>query len=212
MKGRLLLALVLALGTPACSQAPTAPPAKKPEAKAPAATAMGPAAREVETGPAPQINATRAMQYVREIVSFGPRPVGSPGHRKVEAYLLSHLKGDQVETDEFTASTPAGTFTMRNYIARYPGSKDSVIVVATHYDTLYPQKNFVGANDGGSEQQDRNKKKTEEQGFHDVQGWAAGVVMVVDFLSMSPKKSSSALSTFTLISTVAWTSMGSSLR
>jgi Zn-dependent M28 family amino/carboxypeptidase len=52
--------------------------------------------------------------------------------------------------DEFTASTPAGAFPMRNYIARYPGTKDSVIVIATHYDTLYSRKDFVGANDGGS--------------------------------------------------------------
>jgi len=152
MSGRLLLVLVLvlALGTPACSQAPTTPPDKKPEAKAPAAPAAATAARGVEAGAAPQINAARAMQYVREIVSIGPRPVGSAGHRKLEAYLLTHLKGDQVETDEFTASTPAGTFPMRNYIARYPGTKDGVIVIATHYDTVYSLKNFVGANDGGS--------------------------------------------------------------
>jgi Zn-dependent M28 family amino/carboxypeptidase len=87
---------------------------------------------------------------VREIVAIGPRPIGSAGHRKLESYLRSHLKGDSVEVDEFTASTPAGVFPMRNYIARYPGTKDSVIVIATHYDTLYARKDFVGANDGGS--------------------------------------------------------------
>jgi glutaminyl-peptide cyclotransferase len=39
---------------------------------------------------------------------------------------------------------------MRNYIVRYPGKKDGVIVLATHYETNYPLKdiNFVGANDG----------------------------------------------------------------
>jgi hypothetical protein len=144
MSVRLLLVLLLALATPACSQTPMAPPAKKPEAKSPA----GPAAPA--TGPAARVNPARAMQYVREIVGMGPRPVGGSGHRKLESYLLSHLKGDQVETDEFTATTPAGAFPMRNYIARYPGVKDSVIVIATHYDTLYSRKNFVGANDGGS--------------------------------------------------------------
>lgn len=148
MKGCLLLALLLALGTPACSQAPTAPPAKKPEAKAPAAPAV--TARGDAAGTAPRINPARAMQYVREIVGIGPRPVGSSGHRKLESYLLAHLQGDKVETDEFIATTPAGTFTMRNYIARYPGTKDGVIVIATHYDTVYSLKNFVGANDGGS--------------------------------------------------------------
>ena len=39
---------------------------------------------------------------------------------------------------------------MRNYIVRYPGKKDGVIVLASHYETNYPLKdiNFVGANDG----------------------------------------------------------------
>ena len=39
---------------------------------------------------------------------------------------------------------------MRNYIVRYPGKKDGVIVLASHYETNYPLKDidFVGANDG----------------------------------------------------------------
>jgi glutaminyl-peptide cyclotransferase len=153
MSGRLLLVLTLALAMPACSQTPAESPGKAAEAKPRAAPAPAPAgavARSVDEGSAPRINPARAMQYVREVVGFGPRPVGSPGHRKLEDYLRAHLKGDNVEIDEFTATTPAGTFPMRNYIARYPGTSDSVIVIATHYDTLYSQKNFVGANDGGS--------------------------------------------------------------
>lgn len=41
---------------------------------------------------------------------------------------------------------------MHNYIVRFPGKKDGVIVLATHYETNYPLRNinFVGANDGGS--------------------------------------------------------------
>ncbi|MGH9668995.1 MAG: M28 family peptidase [Terriglobales bacterium] len=130
--------------TSACAQPPAAP-AKKAEPRKPAVAtpAAGAAA-------APRINPARAMQYVREVVNIGPRPVGSPGHRKLETYLRSHIKGDNLEVDEFMATTPAGSFTMRNYIARYPGTKDSVIVVATHYDTIHPLRNFVGANDGGS--------------------------------------------------------------
>lgn len=150
MSGRLLFLLMLALATPACSQAPTAPPAKKPEAKPAVSAAAAAHGAGVEEGAAPRINATRAMQYVREIVGMGPRPVGSSGHRKLESYLRSQLKADSVEVDEFTAATPAGAFPMHNYLARYPGTKDGVIVIATHYDTLFPQKDFVGANDGGS--------------------------------------------------------------
>jgi Zn-dependent M28 family amino/carboxypeptidase len=41
---------------------------------------------------------------------------------------------------------------MRNFIVRFPGKKDGVIVLATHYETNYPLRtiNFVGANDGGA--------------------------------------------------------------
>ena len=55
-----------------------------------------------------------------------------------------------VEQDKFTAQTPVGKFPINNIIAKFPGKKDGIIVVAGHYDTLYSQPKFVGANDGGS--------------------------------------------------------------
>ena len=90
------------------------------------------------------------MQYVKEIVKFGPRPLGSANHKKVEDYITSHLKGDQVEDDVFTADTPEGKFPVHNIIAKYPGTKDGIVVIASHYDTNYPLRNtsFIGANDG----------------------------------------------------------------
>jgi Zn-dependent M28 family amino/carboxypeptidase len=41
---------------------------------------------------------------------------------------------------------------VRNIIAKYPGKRDGIIVIAGHYDTNYPLRNvgYVGANDGGS--------------------------------------------------------------
>jgi hypothetical protein len=99
---------------------------------------------------APRVNGERAMQYVREVVGFGSRPDGSVAHEKLQAYLRDQLRGIDLQEDSFTASTPAGRFPMRNLIAKFPGSKDGIIVVAGHYDTNYPLKNFVGANDGGS--------------------------------------------------------------
>jgi Zn-dependent M28 family amino/carboxypeptidase len=91
------------------------------------------------------------MQYVKEVVAFGPRPPGSVAHLKLEEYILAKLKGVEVEQDKFTAFTPVGKFPMNNIIAKFPGKKPGVIVVAGHYDTLYSQsRNFVGANDGGS--------------------------------------------------------------
>jgi glutaminyl-peptide cyclotransferase len=98
------------------------------------------------------LDSQRAMGYVRDIVAFGPRPVGTPAHARVEEYILNHVRGAgaQVETDEFYADTPAGRLRMRNIIAKFPGRKDGVILIGSHYDTNYPLRNFVGANDGAS--------------------------------------------------------------
>lgn len=101
---------------------------------------------------APAFNSARAMQYTREVTAFGARPIGSPNHKKLENYILAHLKNDQVEDDVFTADTPEGRFPGRNIIAKFPGTREGVIVIAGHYDTNYPLRNsgYVGANDGGS--------------------------------------------------------------
>jgi len=41
---------------------------------------------------------------------------------------------------------------VHNIIAKYPGTKDGIIVIAGHYDTNYPLRDtaYIGANDGGS--------------------------------------------------------------
>jgi glutaminyl-peptide cyclotransferase len=102
--------------------------------------------------PPPEFNASRAMQYLKEIVAYGPRPIGSENHKKVENYILSHLKGDEVEQDAFEINTSEGKFPVRNIIAKFSGTRDGIIVIASHYDTNWPLKNtsYVGANDGAS--------------------------------------------------------------
>ena len=105
-----------------------------------------------DSAPPPEFNASRAMQYVKEIVAYGPRPIGSKNHQKVEDYILSHLKGDQVERDDFEVNTTEGRFPVHNIIAKFPGARDGIIVIASHYDTNWPlrNENYVGANDGAS--------------------------------------------------------------
>lgn len=102
--------------------------------------------------PAPRVDPTRAMQYVKEIVAIGPRWDGSKGQQRMGEYIHSKLKNDQVEDDPFVADTPEGKLNMRNIIAKFPGTKDGIIVIGSHIDTCYPLRNtnFVGANDGGS--------------------------------------------------------------
>ena len=117
-----------------------------------AATQAAPATDTVADTTPPEFNASRAMEYVKEIVAFGPRPLGSEGHSRTESYIAAHLKGDAVERDDFEISTAEGRFPVHNIIAKYPGAKDGIIVVASHYDTNWPlrKENYIGANDGGS--------------------------------------------------------------
>jgi Zn-dependent M28 family amino/carboxypeptidase len=97
-------------------------------------------------------NGARALEYARQFVAIGPRWPTSPGHLKAEAFLRAHFRRDQLEEDVFTANTPIGPVPMRNFIVRFPGKKNGVIVLATHYETNYWLRNinFVGANDGGA--------------------------------------------------------------
>ncbi|HXJ86533.1 MAG TPA: M28 family peptidase [Candidatus Binatia bacterium] len=140
-----------ALAVIACDRDKDATPAQNDTVSA-SAPSTAPLNFPPDEGPPPALDGDRAMQYVKEIVKFGPRPVGSANHKKVEDYISSHLKGDRVEDDIFTADTPVGKFPVHNIIAKYPGTKDGVIVIATHYDTNYPLRNtsYVGANDGAS--------------------------------------------------------------
>jgi Zn-dependent M28 family amino/carboxypeptidase len=139
--------LIFLLLTSGCAESKPAA-AASPTAEDKSVASQAPAAPNQVA--APTIDSNRAFQYVKEIVAIGPRAPGSPGHKKIESYIKSHLKGDTVENDAFTAKTPAGEFALNNIIAKYPGTKDCIYVVGSHYETNYPLKNYVGANDGGS--------------------------------------------------------------
>jgi Zn-dependent M28 family amino/carboxypeptidase len=134
--------------SPAEASADTKPASEMSSTAAPQSAVSNSAA---STAAKPNLNGEQAMQYVKEVVAFGSRPPGSAAHEKLEQYIVSKLKGVEVEQDKFTADTPAGKFPINNIIAKFPGKKDGIIVVAGHYDTNYPlPKNYVGANDGGS--------------------------------------------------------------
>ncbi len=142
----LLLASLTACGqqksaAAAEKQAAPAARAKRPPARPPGATSAGKAFR-----------APRAWKLLRQVIAFGPRPIGSENHKKLENFIVKQLNGVQVEDDAFVANTPAGQLPVRNIIAKFPGTKDGIIVIAGHYDTNYPLQNsgYVGANDGGS--------------------------------------------------------------
>jgi glutaminyl-peptide cyclotransferase len=93
----------------------------------------------------------RAYEHVRRLVEIGPRPPGSDGIRRAQAYIVGQLKGFgcQVEEHDFPGSTPLGDIAMKNIIAKIPGIGRNIVLYTSHYDTLR-MANFVGADDGGS--------------------------------------------------------------
>jgi glutaminyl-peptide cyclotransferase len=146
-----VLLLSIAIAIVACDRDQEVSPVKAQTQPA-AATSVPNLSLPPDSGPPPTFDSARAMQYVKEIVALGPRPVGSANHKKVENFITSQLKGDAVEDDSFTADTPEGKFPVRNIIAKFPGARDGIIVIASHYDTNYPLRNtaYIGANDGAS--------------------------------------------------------------
>jgi hypothetical protein len=98
-------------------------------------------------------NGGRAFEDLKHVVSFGPRPSGSPALLKTREWLIHELRdaGAEAEQDSFTASTPIGPIPMANLIAKFPGTGRETVIVAGHYDTKrFDDFRFVGANDGGS--------------------------------------------------------------
>lgn len=148
------LVLVLSLTGMGCSKDKAASAAT--EASSPQSVSQPASGSPVKTvepvGPALHVDAARAMQYTKEIVAFGPRWDSSKPIDQVRAYIKGKLKGSQVEEDSFVAETSAGKMPMTNIIAKFPGSKDGIIVLGSHYETNYWLRTtpFIGANDGAA--------------------------------------------------------------
>ena len=101
----------------------------------------------------PGFSGARAFEDLRRLVSFGPRPSGSPALIQTRQWLIHELRGAgaRVEEDSFVANTPIGPIPMTNLIASFPGSRRETVIVAGHYDTKrFDEFRFLGANDGGS--------------------------------------------------------------
>jgi Zn-dependent M28 family amino/carboxypeptidase len=98
-------------------------------------------------------NGGQAFEDLKHLVSFGPRPAGSPALAESRRWMIAQLKqtGAQVDQDSFTAPTPLGDIPMVNVIAKFPGTRSKVVMVTGHYDTKrFDNFRFVGANDGAS--------------------------------------------------------------
>ena len=106
---------------------------------------------------AQKVSGEAVYNVTKQFLAVAPkRFIGSPGHAKAEDFIKSHFTAEAAkgnfEVDSFSASTPAGLLPMQNLIVKFPGKKDGIIVLASHYETNYPLRdiNFVGANDGAA--------------------------------------------------------------
>jgi Zn-dependent M28 family amino/carboxypeptidase len=106
---------------------------------------------------ASRFNGQEAYNLTAQLLQVAPKRFnGSAGHLKAEEFIKQHFAVEAVkgnlETDTFTASTPAGFQTMHNYIVKYPGKRNGIIVLVSHYETNYPLRDieFYGANDGAA--------------------------------------------------------------
>jgi Zn-dependent M28 family amino/carboxypeptidase len=99
-----------------------------------------------------EFDGERSFTDLKRLVSFGPRPPGSPALEQSREFIVGELRagGATVVQDTFTASTPLGPIPMTNLVAKIPGSSSAVVITAGHYDTKRTNFPFVGANDGGS--------------------------------------------------------------
>jgi len=107
----------------------------------------------LQAAAAVSFDSNRAWEHLRQLVSLGPRPSGSPAIEQTRLYIKKQLAAGGVAVDEqkWVADTPAGKVAMVNLIATIPGARKDRVVFAGHYDTKrFPQFRFVGASDGGS--------------------------------------------------------------
>lgn len=98
-------------------------------------------------------NGGRAFEDLKRLAALGPRPSGSKALEQARQEILRQLRqaGVAAEEDRFVAATPAGSVPMVNVIARIPGARRQVVIIAGHYETKrFDDFLFVGANDGGS--------------------------------------------------------------
>ncbi len=101
----------------------------------------------------PAFDSSKAWEHLRQQVSIGPRPSGSPGNVKNRDYIKAQMAALGIKTIEqaFDGATPLGPVKMVNLIATIPGQRPDRIVLASHFDTkLFRELRFVGASDGAS--------------------------------------------------------------
>jgi glutaminyl-peptide cyclotransferase len=98
-------------------------------------------------------DSNKAWEHLRQQVSIGPRPSGTPANLKTRDYIKAQMAalGIKVTEQAFDGATPNGAVKMVNLLATIPGKSADRIVLASHFDTkLFRNMRFVGASDAAS--------------------------------------------------------------
>ena len=135
--GSVLLIVGLSLGHPASASA-----------RAAADKSAG-----LSQGGSAAFDSNKAWEHLRQQVSIGPRPSGTPANVKNRDYIKAQMTalGIKVTEQPFEGATPLGPVKMVNLIATIPGKSPDRIILASHFDTkLFRNLRFVGASDGAS--------------------------------------------------------------
>lgn len=103
--------------------------------------------------PWPEFHGTAAYEEVANLSALGSRAQGSPGNRHAAHYIMARLKASDLSPSFilFTNQTPYGEIVFRNIECILPGKESGLILVTTHYDSLYnASEDFEAANSAGS--------------------------------------------------------------
>ena len=109
-----------------------------------------------------QFDQNAAFNYLAEICKIGPRPSGSRGMIKQQAYIRKHFEklGAIHRTQKFKAKSPyTGRYIdLKNILIQWHPERTKRLLICCHHDTRPfadadprdPRAKFIGANDGGS--------------------------------------------------------------
>ena len=144
-----------------------------------AVTALSACETAESFSPQTSFNASRAMDYVRTQMDFGPRVPGTEGHRRTGDWIVEQmrLRSDTVIEQRFSHVTANGdTLPMRNILARIKPAATQRVLYVAHWDTR-------PVSDKASNPADR---ALPVPGANDGASGVAVLMAVADVLKMTP--------------------------
>jgi len=114
------------------------------------------------------IDGNEILAVIDQLLRYGPRSVGSYGHKNVQDFLIAEMQeqAEEVKIQEWDYSALDGkTYQLKNIIARLYKNQEPRIILATHYDS----KKFTV--------KDWSKK---DQDIFEANNLASGVAILVE--------------------------------